>query len=44
MKKSVFSILIHDTIGFLDQTHCVARQGKTKIVQYVIRWPILFLF
>ena len=31
MKKSIFSIFIHDTIGFLDQTHCVAKQGKLRI-------------
>ena len=30
-KKSVYSIFIHDTIGFLDQTHRVAKQGKLRI-------------
>ena len=31
MKKSVFSIFIHDTIGFLNQTHRIAKQGKLRI-------------
>ena len=31
MKKSVFLIFIHDTIGFLDQTDRVTKQGKSRI-------------
>ena len=31
MKKSIISIFINDAIGFLDQTHRVAKQGKLRI-------------